>query len=135
MLGEPLGRKTLGCNSFCKNTVNLDIGLKDKVRECSQAGYPILERETCPHRKNAKINLLEVKPWDGSGHNRESKMDRAVPALLGTDAQHTVEGIGGLVNEGLRIMGVRMKVLESQVAVVTCFIECLDHCGPVGCAI
>ncbi len=53
-------------------------------------------------------------------------------SLLGTDAQHTVEGIGGLVNEGFRIMGVRMEVLEGQVAVVTRFIECLDHCGPVG---
>ena len=35
------------------------------------------------------------------------------------------------MDESFRIVGVGMKVLESKVAVVTGFFECLDHCGPV----
>ena len=36
------------------------------------------------------------------------------------------------MDERFRIVGVGMKVLESKVAVVTGFFECLDHRGPVG---
>jgi len=51
------------------------------------------------------------------------------------DTEHAVEGVGGLMDEGFRVVGIRMKVLESKVAVVTGFLECLDHSGPVGGAV
>ena len=51
------------------------------------------------------------------------------------DAEHAVERVGGLMDEGFRVVGIRMEVLESEVAVVTGFRECLDHRGPVGGAV
>ena len=69
--------------------------------------------------------------------NREHKrgMENRVIIFLRMDSEHAVEGICGLMDESFRIVGEGMKVLESEVAVVTGFRECLDHRGPVGGAV
>ena len=65
-------------------------------------------------------------------HNR---LVNRVMIFLRMDAEHAVEGVCGLMDESFRIVGVGMKVLESKVAVITGFFECLDHRRPVGCAV
>src|SRR6185437_4170040 len=53
--------------------------------------------------------------------------------LLGPD--HAIERIGRLVNQGFRIVHVRMKVLEGKIAAIAGLVECFEHRRPVGRAI
>ena len=86
ILGEPLRRQTLGRNSCRRRSLDLGFDFENEVGEGGQAGDSVFERETRPHRKNAKVNLLKVKTREGIGHKGESKRDRAVLARNGCPA-------------------------------------------------
>ena len=64
-----------------------------------------------------------------------NRLVNRVMIFLRMDAEHAVEGVGGLMYERFRVVQIGMEVFEGQVAVVTGFVECLDHRRPVGGAV
>ena len=48
------------------------------------------------------------------------------------DAQHSIERIGGLIDQRFRPVLIRVEVLERQVALVVDLFEGIEDGGPVG---
>ena len=73
ILGEPLRGQPLGCDSLCKDAVDLGFDFEDEVGQGGQAGDSVFEREAGAHRKNAEFDLPQVDFWaDDRHHGRDS---------------------------------------------------------------